>query len=1144
MPRIVPLQLLRCLRVLLDNNGGILSAAEVKRISGLMAKYSKKLVSKCVYVQILKSTKTELLGDFMAVGGWSLVYTWLNDAIRAMNWPLVQEILELLLLSPVDVNRLKINSAPILVKGLCKDGGNEGVRILAKRLVEQWLKIVTENTSVMVQPAATQNAATPAPQASAPAASGPGAATVPDSASSSDSTDSAGAPVTYTITSAANSSNSNSITIKWKPVVDKPDGEDDETNSAAAQKVKNDEQQQEDASSATQALADVSLGKKSSLDDSSSAAEVKSGEDVDNKKHKSAKSDKSKRSEKEREKDRKKESSSSHRSSSSSHKSSSSSSSSSSSKSSSSKSSSSSSSSSHRSSSDKYRDKDKARSSSGSSSSSKDRERSSGSSSSSSNKHKSSKSSSSSSSSSSGSSSSKDRKDKSSSSTSSTSSSSKQEKDKDNKLMPPPAVAPANTSPSATAASKESEAQKPRSIPIMSRKASISIEIRRDTEKTATVKTYQSKFRSHGLTEEAPPPPSRKGLKKPTSSTVPAAPALLAIPPPMKRPSPPPRDSPTEKKAKIDMNNIAGHVERPGAAKLIAPKKISTLVETNLFSDALAASIEPKKVVKRKRPASANSPTDKDAPLAPLKFYQDTLDESKGEEKSDDSSKENDDARSASPGKDTDADDDDIPLKRVKEDIEQKVQKEKAAAGGEAGEADNTSENAEDVPEEPKKPGPGCGPDGPPGVLMLHRRKGPKKKLTWQPEDKLTQIRYFEVDRSERVNVMKQTFLEMKNLERFSERDALTIARRGFDDTMEPQMEWRPLIEVDNVPDHPNGNLSKQRQVQMDREATTLRALYFSPDMIPDSAAEAELEPHFAHDIPVIPMDDLTGNPDAVNDYSTLAWPEPKGYAPSTGATNGGSDMGFNDNMMPGLGAGPNMMQNPFDPFMGRMPAPAGMPPAPNLMPNQVPNGPPQIWQNQMGPGIVPQGVPPMMNGPGGPGMDMNNMPPQNFMGNQFGSPVPPFGNGPPAFNQYPPMMMNGPGPGPPGMGPNGPVMGPNGPVMGPNGPVMGPNGPMMNGPPNGPMMNGPPNGMGPGPMQNGGGPRINNNRNKNNGGNWRSGGNNFQDNSGGNWRSAGSGPNRGGGGGGGNTGICKQFMRGHCNMGKNCKYVHPQKKR
>lgn len=91
-----------------------------------MNRYSKKLVSKCIYVQILKVTKTELLGEFMGVGGWSLVYNWLNDAIRAMNWPLVQEILELLLLCPVDVDRLKINSAPKLVKGLCRDGGNEG----------------------------------------------------------------------------------------------------------------------------------------------------------------------------------------------------------------------------------------------------------------------------------------------------------------------------------------------------------------------------------------------------------------------------------------------------------------------------------------------------------------------------------------------------------------------------------------------------------------------------------------------------------------------------------------------------------------------------------------------------------------------------------------------------------------------------------------------------------------------------------------------------------------------------------------------------------------------------------------------------------------------------------------------------------
>lgn len=538
-------------------------------------------------------------------------------------------------------------------------------------------------------------------------------------------------------------------------------------------------------------------------------------------------------------------------------------------------------------------------------------------------------------------------------------------------------------------------------------------------------------------------------------------------------------------------------------------------METNLFSDALAASIEPKKVVKRKRLNAAASPTEKDAPLAPLKFYQDTLDESKIEDKSDDSTKENDDSRTASPGKDTDVDDDDIPLKKVKEDIEQKVQREKSAVENAEGGA--SPDDADDTPEEPKKPGPGCGPNGPPGVLMLHRRRGPKKKLTWQPDEKLTQIRYFEVDRSERVNVTKQSFLEMKNMERYSERDALNIARRGFDDIMEPQMEWRPLIEVANVPDHPNGNLSKQRVVQAEREATTLRALYFSPDMIPDSAAEAELEPHFSHDIPIIPIDDLTGNPDAVNDYSSLPWPEPKGYSAAS------NEMGYNDNMnnMNNPGMNPNMLpsNNPFQPFGNNfMPGTGNMPPNPSpQMPMNIPqSGPPPIWQNQMGSPMMNP-----MNGPPG-GMDMNNPPgmPPNFMGNQFGSPGGPFG-APPGFNNmnYPPMMMNGPGPGP------------------------GPNGPMMNGPMG-------PNGMGP--MLNGGGPRNNNmnNNRKNNGGgggagggNWRSGGNNFQDNSGGNWRSAGSGSNRGGGGGN-NTGICKQFMRGHCHMGKSCKYVHPQKKR
>lgn len=78
----------------------------------------------------------------MAAGGWNLVHMWLTDGILAKNWALIQELLELLLLCPVDVDRLKSNNCPKLIKGLSKEGSHQGVRILASRLVEQWLKIV------------------------------------------------------------------------------------------------------------------------------------------------------------------------------------------------------------------------------------------------------------------------------------------------------------------------------------------------------------------------------------------------------------------------------------------------------------------------------------------------------------------------------------------------------------------------------------------------------------------------------------------------------------------------------------------------------------------------------------------------------------------------------------------------------------------------------------------------------------------------------------------------------------------------------------------------------------------------------------------------------------------------------------------
>lgn len=95
-----------------------------------MSKYSKKLVSKCIYIQILKSTETELLESFMSSGGWALVINWLTDSYDSKNWSLVQELLELLLLCPVDVPRLQSNAAPKVVKGLSREAEHERTYIL------------------------------------------------------------------------------------------------------------------------------------------------------------------------------------------------------------------------------------------------------------------------------------------------------------------------------------------------------------------------------------------------------------------------------------------------------------------------------------------------------------------------------------------------------------------------------------------------------------------------------------------------------------------------------------------------------------------------------------------------------------------------------------------------------------------------------------------------------------------------------------------------------------------------------------------------------------------------------------------------------------------------------------------------------
>lgn len=623
MPRIDPQKLLNCLSVLLAPNGGIRGPNDVKRLTGLMAKFSKKLVSKCIYIQILKCTETDLLGQFMSAGGWSLTHMWLTDGILSKNWPLVQEILELLLLCPVDVQRLKSNTAPKLVKQLSKEGGVEAVRILATKLVEQWLKIVKG------EPMTVESTAVTSGNAPAIANAGPKPTDTEDTAAKAAPTD--------------GGTSSDKPTNKVDDVdnKDKLDAKSASTNVVFLDAVPTDEQETNDDNvsdplalpsdvedggtvagsgsptkskpnneglvfkitvkdgkqmlakvessprkAAPPAITSPSANKLAKVIDEDTIDSVKVKDLPSNSSSSSGKEEKSDKSEKDIEKDRGSRDSSKSKSrdkdrerdknrdrerikerkGSDSSRSSDIKSSSSSSKHHSSSSSSHRSSSSHKSSSRSSRDhKD-----------SKDRERDK-------DKHKSSSSSTKSSSTSSS-------RDKSSSSRDKD-----RDKDKDN-VVTEPKISQADKDKDTLSKvmsqsisklgkipkkihSAESDSSKTSAESSSSKKPSISIEVRKDAEnRPKTVKTFNSQFRSHGLAEEAPPPPSRRGLKKPSSTSAPGT----AIPTTVgsKRLSvSPTHSSEAEKRPKLDTSLT----EKPGAIKLISPKPKRTYTLTYIL---------------------------------------------------------------------------------------------------------------------------------------------------------------------------------------------------------------------------------------------------------------------------------------------------------------------------------------------------------------------------------------------------------------------------------------------------------------------------------------------------------------------------------------------------------------------------------
>ncbi|KAK3611012.1 hypothetical protein CHS0354_005443 [Potamilus streckersoni] len=146
-----PAQLLKALGPLLAQNGAIRGPIEAARIASLM-KDANKIVSRCIYVNILKATQSsETLERFMSVGGWDTLNAWLQESKDDENWPVLVEILKVYQNLPVSVDILKKNNAAKTIKQLCKSD-NDHVKSVSADIVDGWMKKIRQKSNNDITP--------------------------------------------------------------------------------------------------------------------------------------------------------------------------------------------------------------------------------------------------------------------------------------------------------------------------------------------------------------------------------------------------------------------------------------------------------------------------------------------------------------------------------------------------------------------------------------------------------------------------------------------------------------------------------------------------------------------------------------------------------------------------------------------------------------------------------------------------------------------------------------------------------------------------------------------------------------------------------------------------------------------------------
>eukprot|EP00063_Salmo_salar_P058623 XP_014033458.1 PREDICTED: serine/threonine-protein phosphatase 1 regulatory subunit 10-like isoform X3 [Salmo salar] len=148
-----PREVLKGVENLLGKDGELRSLEGVTKVFSLM-KASHKMVSRCMYLNILLQTKShDILNRFIRVGGYKLLNTWLTYSKTSTNTPLLQLILLTLQKLPLTVDHLKQNNTAKLVKQLSKTGETEELRKLSAGLVDGWMATIRSQSVSTTSPA-------------------------------------------------------------------------------------------------------------------------------------------------------------------------------------------------------------------------------------------------------------------------------------------------------------------------------------------------------------------------------------------------------------------------------------------------------------------------------------------------------------------------------------------------------------------------------------------------------------------------------------------------------------------------------------------------------------------------------------------------------------------------------------------------------------------------------------------------------------------------------------------------------------------------------------------------------------------------------------------------------------------------------